>query len=404
VDVNARGAGMKLLYVLPKLGFFAEGPRGRVTHAIGVATGLAENGVPVRVVSGEGTRSRFLGLSPLVEADEVPLNRTRGLTTVTWTRRLLKHVQALLGEGDDITHVLVRYAVSNAGFFIPLMRRFPDRTWIFEVNSLAFHQLNWLPTFVRRAYLILERWVLNHADLVYVVSRNLKHDIVQGQKALPVEKVIVIFNGGPESLADRVAEGPTDGPIRFVYLGLFHSYYELPLVIDAFREVENSRMGVELHLYGDGPNRPGLENRAHGMAGVYFHGRFELESLLESGQITENDVLVLPYASCSLARIGSPMKLYEYMALGLPIIASAIGQIREILEDGRTAKFYTPGDKEALVQAMMWLVDNPQERRQLMENIRAEYSNQHTWKARMKDLVSHLIPEASTYARSRGRN
>jgi glycosyltransferase involved in cell wall biosynthesis len=381
---------MKVLYVLPKPGFFAEGPRGRVTHATGVATGLAENGVPILVMSGKGTKEQFSKLSLLIEVEQIEGRQGSLLGALSWTRKFLRRIREILRAHEDITHVLVRYAVSNAAFFIPLVKRFSNHTWIMEVNSLAFHQLDWLPAFIGRAYFTFERWILDQADFVYVVSQALKDDLVQGHMVLPTEKVVVVPNGGPESLADRVAARPTDAPIRFVYLGLFHSYYELPLAIDAFRETQNSRAGVELHLYGDGPNRTALEHHARGMVGVYFHGRFDLESLLENGQITENDVLVLPYAPCSLARIGSPMKLYEYMALGLPMITSAIGQIREILKDGRTAKFYKPGDKKALARAMMCLADNPQARSQLIANIRAEYSNRHTWKARMSKLASYM--------------
>jgi glycosyltransferase involved in cell wall biosynthesis len=382
---------MKVLYVLPKPGFFAEGPRGRVTHAMGVATGLAENGVPILVMSGKGTKAQFSKLSSLIEVKQIEAKQGSFLSALAWTWKFSRRIRNVLQANEDITHVLVRYAVSNAVFFIPMMKRFPDRTWVFEVNSLAFHQLDWLPSFLRRAYFTFERWILDQADFVYVVSQALKDDLVEGHMALPTEKVVVVPNGGPESLAHRVAPALADVPIRFLYLGLFHSYYELPLVIDAFREAQNSRAGVQLHLYGDGPNRTALEHHARGMVGVYFHGQFDLESLLENGQITENDVLVLPYAPCSLARIGSPMKLYEYTALGLPMITSAIGQIREILKDGQTAKFYKPGDKKALARAMMCLVDNPQARSQLMANIRAEYSNRHTWKARMSKLASYMV-------------
>jgi glycosyltransferase involved in cell wall biosynthesis len=395
---------MKVLYVLPKPGFFAEGPRGRVTHAMGVTNGLAENGVPILVMSGKGTKAQFSKLSSLIEVEQIEAKQRSFLSALAWTWKFSRRIRNVLQANEDITHVLVRYAVSNAVFFIPMMKRFPDRTWVFEVNSLAFHQLHWLTSAARRAYLMFEKWVLSHADLAYVVSSDLKDDIAQGQKALPEEKVIVIPNGGPESLADRVAPALADVPIRFLYLGLFHSYYELPLVIDAFREVRSQRSGVELHFYGDGANRSQLEHLANAIQDVSFHGKFELDSLLSRGAITENDVLILPYAPHGLGEIHSPIKLFEYMALGLPIIASAVGQIRDVLKDGRTAKFYTPGNRVTLTQAMMEVLENRQVRKRFIDNIRTEYSNRHTWKARMADLVSHLVPEESTNAHSSGRN
>jgi glycosyltransferase involved in cell wall biosynthesis len=385
---------LSVLYVLPTPKFFAEGPGGRVTHATGVVTGLADNGVTVHVLSGPGTEAHLSTTGPSAATHEVETAGVGWWTGLRWSVSLLKRLSAIL-NGARVSHVLVRYAVSKAMFFVPLIWAFSSRIWVFEVNSLALHQLHGLPYSMRRVYFTFERWILSQADLVYVVSTALKEDLISGKRGLPKHKVVVIPNGGPDPLWNRVQPSGPDESVRFVYLGVFHGYYELPLVLEAFRELRAFRPAVELHFYGDGPNRTELEKSSQGVEGLFFHGQFDLSSLLSEGRITERDILLLPYGPHGLARIHSPIKLYEYMALGLAIIASSVGQITEVLEDGRTAKLYNQGEKESLVEAMVWLADSEAARRSLMKNVRKEYSASLTWKARMESLLSYM-EEAST--------
>jgi len=380
---------MKTMYVLPRPDFWMLGATGRVAHAIGVVAGLTKNGAYVTVVSSTGARAQVSEMSPSTEVREAEAPGRGRLAAIRWALRLRSLLSSIL-QDPTYTVVIIRYAVSNAFIFIPLLKRFSDRTRVFEVNSLAFHQLHSLPRVVRQTYLLVEKWYLKHADLVYVVSTALKEDLVQGRGGLPSEKVVVVPNGGPPPLWSRVQNARPGSPPRFIYLGRFQPYYELRLVIEAFSQLISSGKDSELHLYGDGRQRPDVEKTVTGVPNVHLHGPFVLEDVLDAGEITENDVLVLPYAPPAEARIHSPIKLYEYMALGLPILASSAGQITETLEDNLTTKLYTPGDKASLVEAMRTLVDNAELRSELSKNIRAEYADRHTWAARMHALLSHV--------------
>ena len=94
-------------------------------------------------------------------------------------------------------------------------------------------------------------------------------------------------------------------------------------------------------------------------------GRITFTGLVEprrvAGLLTQADVLVLPnHASAISTRFTSPLKLFEYMAAGRPIVASDLPSIREVLTDGSNALLIPPGDAGALADAIARLLADPE--------------------------------------------
>src|SRR5207244_2353090 len=128
----------------------------------------------------------------------------------------------------------------------------------------------------------------------------------------------------------------------------------LPLVLQ-------SRPHVRWLLMGDGPLRSlvdaaveegRLEDRVHRVGMVPYA---EMPKYLAAC-----DVLVSPHGRQADGGefFGSPTKLFEYMAVGRPIVASAVGQIAEVLDDERSALLVPPDDPEALCHAIVRLIDD----------------------------------------------
>ncbi len=86
----------------------------------------------------------------------------------------------------------------------------------------------------------------------------------------------------------------------------------------------------------------------------------------------------------------SPLKLFEYMAAGLPIIASDLPSIREVLENEKTAILLPPDNEEAWINALKALKDNPKKRRKLGENARRLFMANFTWDARARKVMHNL--------------
>ena len=373
------------MYVLPKKNFFSDERRGRVTHALGVVSGLVQNGFQTHVMSGDGLRSFREDLGP-----EANIIEHGSGTWVTWHFKLLEKIRKILKANRNIRYVVIRYAASNFFLFTSLAADFPEVKWGFEVNSLAYHRLIRMPLGPGRLVLGIERFFLGRMGFLYVVSNALKKDIGRNDPKI-LDKIIVIPNGGPRQRAVAVKkEIAGDNPIHFFYLGMFQPYYEFKLTIDAFKKFIAGGSPGELHFFGTGP----LVNHATEYAAchrnIHFHGRYVLQDLITKNWFGRNCALVLPYKGKGDRHIHSPIKLFEYMALGRPIIASDIGQTKEILVDGYSAVFYQSGNCESLCAGMKRLAGDPGLQMRLAKNLQHTYKDKHTWFARMYAFTQQL--------------
>jgi glycosyltransferase involved in cell wall biosynthesis len=104
------------------------------------------------------------------------------------------------------------------------------------------------------------------------------------------------------------------------------------------------------------------------------------------------DILVSPHGRQADGGefFGSPTKLYEYMAMGRPIVASAVGQIAEVLEDGRSALLVPPDDPDALCCAINRLIDCPDLRKRLADEVRLDAEQRHTWLQNARRVLACL--------------
>lgn len=106
--------------------------------------------------------------------------------------------------------------------------------------------------------------------------------------------------------------------------------------------------------------------------------------------IADADICVLPLTQTSIgSRYTSPLKLFEYMAMGKPIVASDHPSIREVLVDGEHALLVAPEDPAALAAALRRLIDDPDERARLGSNAR-QLSLRHGWPARAQAVTRSM--------------
>ena len=128
-------------------------------------------------------------------------------------------------------------------------------------------------------------------------------------------------------------------------------------------------------------------------ANLIFHGH--VSPAEADGYRLAMDVLIAPYqqevhnagGSQDIARWMSPLKIFEYMAAGKPIIASDLPVLREVLQHNRQALLVPPADVDGWQQAVRRLSD-PRLRGQLGEQALRTFQQSHTWKQRA-NLVLH---------------
>ena len=169
------------------------------------------------------------------------------------------------------------------------------------------------------------------------------------QEGVPAASVVVIPNGveaATFAAPARAVAGPVRSVVTVANLRPEKSHETL---IAAARSLAAAFPGVQFQIVGDGPRRAELEAlvRAKGLERtvVFLGHREDVGRLLR-----EADVFVLPSRSEAF-----PNGVIEAMAAGLPVVASAVGGLLDLVEPGRTGMLVPPGDPEALAGALRQL-------------------------------------------------
>jgi glycosyltransferase involved in cell wall biosynthesis len=195
-------------------------------------------------------------------------------------------------------------------------------------------------------------------------------------------------SGGGSAIRRGLGLGRSERVIGF--LGTFGPWHGATTLARAFAALAPEVSNARLLLVGDGAERPAVERllALHGVA-----DRTILVGRVPSGQVPAYldacDVLVSPHVRLpdGEAFFGSPTKLFEYMAAAKPIVASRLGQIADVLEDGETALLTTPGDVDELTAAVSRLLADPRLARRIARRAREVAQSLHTW----DDNVSRVI-------------
>ena len=100
------------------------------------------------------------------------------------------------------------------------------------------------------------------------------------------------------------------------------------------------------------------------------------------------DVACAPYPAGG-SDYFSPLKVYEYLAAGLPVVASAVGQIPAALDHGRLGRLVRPGDAAALTAALTAVREDPARRAYWRVSGPQAVSARHTWSAVVERVLAH---------------
>ena len=154
-----------------------------------------------------------------------------------------------------------------------------------------------------------------------------------------------------------------------LFVGRLSAEKGLGLLIDAWRSLAE----VPLRILGDGPLLEWLKQSTVGsVSEVEVLGQRTRDETM--GAMKQAGFLVLPSESYE----GFPVVIAEAFACGLPVIASRLGAMQEIVEEGRTGLLFDPGDSRDLAKRVRWAWEHPKELREMGREARSEYLRKYT--------------------------
>jgi len=199
---------------------------------------------------------------------------------------------------------------------------------------------------------LMSRWLARPTSHVFTVSQGSKQ-FLTGQVGLPASRVAVIPNGVDTSRFSPSPKPAVCQERRVGTLGSLTPVKNQALLVRACHRLIQGGIKLSLEIAGEGPERPALEHliQSLGMS----------KSIRLTGHLADTpaflrklDVFVLPSDSEA-----HPNALSEAMACGLPCIATRVGGVSEILDQGRAGLIVDPGDEQGLAEAIKTLLGDP---------------------------------------------
>ena len=259
-------------------------------------------------------------------------------------------------------------------------------------TSLSVRLLSWF-----------EKWSIARANLVITVNVACKR--IFGERSCRPEKIGVVMNSPDDEIFPfrdiRSCPSPRrECNKRFVmmYHGSLVERNGLDLAVDALSRVRKNIPSVELRIYGR--TTPFLERvidqaGKKGLGGsVHYLGPRSLEDLVR--EIEDCDVGIIPNHRSAFAEINTPTRIFEYLALGKPVIAPRAAGICDYFADGSLV-FFELGDAEDLARRADYVFSHPAEVLETVRRGQGVYRD-HSWqieKRRLKEMVAGLLCEGA---------
>lgn len=269
-----------------------------------------------------------------------------------------------------------------------------------EVNAIVGEEVPyWLP--FRKAWVKWEIRQLDKADLIMVVSRYLKQRLVD--HGVPGEKILVNQNGVnldhfnrdqvPRTPSDRQAWGIPDQGFVFGYVGGMEPFRKLAEVVRTFGDFAKNHPESHLVMIGKGADF-GKVSAARDSLPQTLQERVHLTGAVPYDDVPHAmasfDCAIFPFSN----PYGSPQKIFEYLAMGLPVLGPDVPVMTEDFENGRHM-LLARQDGSDLIGLFERFISDRETMRSMAECGRDLVISQYTWQEnarRLHEFLSSHLP------------
>ncbi|MCA9241790.1 MAG: glycosyltransferase family 4 protein, partial [Planctomycetales bacterium] len=388
--VNACGGGvMRVAYVCCDPGIPVYGAKGCSLHVQEILRALVARGAEVELFAVR------VGGAPPVGLESVRVCQAH----VAKHRNSGDREQALVNAGERVTGLLdergpfdlvyERHALWSAAAMQWAARRGVPS--ILEVNAPLIEEQATHRTLVDAdAARRIAAECLTAAGVVACVSRGVA-DYAQGLGAAP-SRTIVVPNGVRTSrFQARRPRTSRSAPFTVGFLGSLRPWHAVDDLLRAFALMDSHSQPAECSLVvvGDGPRREHLQHLV-AQQPIAVQRRVQLVGAVAPAEtpswLAWFDAAVAPYAAGCECYF-SPLKLFEYMAAGLPIVAADSGQMSEVISHAKNGLLYQPGNLLELRDRLELLKQDPASAEHMGATARQEAAREHAWETRLDSML-----------------
>jgi lipopolysaccharide/colanic/teichoic acid biosynthesis glycosyltransferase/glycosyltransferase involved in cell wall biosynthesis len=263
--------------------------------------------------------------------------------------------------------------------------------------AIALGELS--PGFVTSALAALARFLKRRAARVITVTPGMLRQFERG--GIDVGRLDLITNGADADLFTPGRPSATEAarPFTVLYAGTHGLVHGMEALIDAAEQLDK-KADVRFVLVGDGVAKPALERRVQeaGLSNVTFHPSQSPEALVDT--IRSADVCVATTRAHTFCGETIPVKIFDYLACGRPVIAAVSGDAAEVVSRSGGGVVVEPGNGAAIAVAIESLAADSGRRAELGRT-GAEFVRQHYSRRAAGERLERLL--ADVHRRATGR-
>lgn len=331
----------------------------------------------------------------VMHAEAIPLVEAAHFTPHFSFGILAANIRAILKQPYTYIRTLwtsARATLGSRRFFVGTLALFPKSVYLAELMQVAgithlhahfasfpaasayiIHQLTGMPySFTahgsdlhRDKHMLCEK--VRDANFVVAISQYNKRAILDYCDSSDEAKVYIIHCGVDTEIFKPAETRSLDGPVSIVCTGTLHEVKGQMYLLQACARLKERAMPFACHLIGDGPDEQKLREQISSLnlgKEVVLHGRLQRNDVL--AVLSKADIVVAPSVpSRDGRREGIPVALMEGMAFGIPVVASDLSGIPELVTNNCNGFLVAPRDVDGLAEALAKLMTDPDLRRKL---------------------------------------
>ncbi len=239
---------------------------------------------------------------------------------------------------------------------------------------------------------LMEKASCAFADRLLTTSAGFKESLVK--RGVDPKKITLILNSADDNVFNhppkrdlaKIKKGPV-----LLYHGTVAKRFGLHVAIDAVNRVRETLPGARLFIYGkyDPSYRDELERivRSEGLEGIVTLGGYlPLEKVTET--IGGSDIGVVPYLSDPFMNLALSTKIFEYVSMRMPVVASRLDSITSVF-DGKSIEYFEPGNADDLAVKLVRVCRAPASRKGYIERAARAYESM-SWPVMSKRYLDEI--------------